>query len=270
MIICICHYSVLIVRMPTPVQHLVLAQSLLDDASLPNAIRDPLRAQRGAFLFGNTAPDVQTVSGQRREATHFFVIPWLRVPAPHNALFKRYPYLGHPLDLPAAQAAFIAGYICHLWLDVVWVRDIYLDNFGPKAHWGANLRERHVYHNILRAWCDRHDQQQLNGTLGSALALARPLEWLPFTADRYLIQWRDNLAAQFRPGASIRTVEVFAERGGVPPEKFQEVLDSPAEMEQHIFAHASRAKIEKFYRDGYEQMAELLVGYFRAKSSLRR
>jgi hypothetical protein len=35
-------------------------------------------------------------------------------------------------------------------------------------------------------------------------------------------------------------------------------------MEEHIFAHASREKIEQFYRDGYEQMAELIVEYFRA------
>jgi hypothetical protein len=250
--------------MPTPVQHLVLAQRLLDDDTLPEAIRDRLRAQRGTFLFGNTAPDVQTVSGQLREATHFFVIPWTKVPKPHKAMFELYPYLGFPKKRSADHAAFIVGYICHLWLDVLWVRDIYLNNFGPYAHWGAHLRERHVYHNILRAWCDRHDQGQLNGTIGSALSLAQPIEWLPFTADRYLIHWRDNLANQFQPGASIRTVEVFAERGGVPPEKFQQVLASPDEMEQHIFAHASLQKIEKFYRDGYEQMAELIVEYFRA------
>src|SRR5512139_813588 len=250
--------------MPTPVQHLILAQRLLADNILPETVRDRLRAQRGAFLFGHTAPDVQTVSGQLREATHFFVIPWLRVPSPHKALFKRHPSLGLPHRLSAAHTAFIAGYICHLWLDVLWLRDIYLNNFGPAACWGANLHERHVYHNILRAWCDRHDQVQLNGTIGPALASANPIDWLPFTADRYLVQWRDLLSEQFQPGAAIRTVEIFAERGGVPPEKFQQVLASPEEMEQHIFAHASREKIEQFYRDGYEQMAELIVEYFRA------
>jgi hypothetical protein len=250
--------------MPTPVQHLVLAQRLLDDASLPEAIRDRLRAQRGAFLFGHTAPDVQTVSGQLREATHFFVIPWLRVPKPHKAMFELYPYLGFPKKRPADHAAFIAGYICHLWLDVLWVRDIYLKNFGPLARWGSNLHERHVYHNILRTWCDLNDQPQLSGTIGSAISSTQPIDWLPFTADRYLIQWRDNLAEQFRPGANIRTVEVFAARGGVPPEKFHQVLESPDEMEQHIFSHASHEKIEQFYRDGYEQMAELIVEYFHA------
>jgi hypothetical protein len=250
--------------MPTPVQHLVLAQRLLDDATLPEAIRDRLQAQRGAFLFGNTAPDVQTVSGQVREATHFFVIPWAEVPRPHKAIFALYPALGAPQYRAADHAAFIAGYICHLWLDVLWVRDIYLSNFGPYARWGKSLHERHVYHNILRAWCDRNDQPQLNGAIGSALASANPIDWLPFTADRYLLQWRDNLADQLRPEGRIRTVEVFARRGGVPPEKFHQVLDSSAEMERHVFAHASRAKIEKFYRDGYEQLAELLVEYFRA------
>jgi hypothetical protein len=250
--------------MPTPVQHLILAQRLLEETSLPEAVRDRLRAQRGAFLFGHTAPDVQNISGQLREATHFFVIPWSRVPQPHMAMFELYPYLEFPRRLPAAHAAFIAGYICHLWLDVLWLRDIYLNNFGPGAHWGASLHERHVYHNILRAWCDRHDQVQLGGPIGPALSLATPIDWLPFTADRYLVQWRDMLADQFQPGAAIRTVEIFAERGGVPPEKFQQVLASPEEMERHIFAHAPREKIEKFYRDGYEQMAELIVEYFRA------
>ncbi len=60
-----------------------------------------------------------------------------------------------------------------------------------------------------------------------------------------------------------RHVNRLDECGGVPPEKFREVLDSPEEMEQRIFAHAPRQKIEQFYRDGYEQMAELIVEYFR-------
>ncbi len=248
--------------MPTPVQHLVLAQKLLNDDVLPGALRLRLQAQRSAFMFGHTAPDVQTVSGQLREATHFFVIPWAHEPRPHRAMFALHPHLGLPWKRPTAQAAFIAGYICHLWLDVLWVRDIYLPGFGPDASWGAHLRERHLYHNILRAWCDQRDQSQLNGSIGQALAAATPLDWLPFTADRYLIQWRNVLAPQFQPGAKLRTVEVFAGRGRVSQEKFHEVLAAPEQMERYIFAHAPHERIEKFYRDGYEQMAELIVEYF--------
>ncbi len=249
--------------MPTPVQHLVLAQRLLADSTLPGSLRERLQEQRGAFLFGNTAPDVQTVSGQLREATHFFVIPWKQVPLPHRVLFELYPALGQARSLSPDHAAFLAGYICHLWLDVLWVRDIYLPGFGPDVQWGKNLREQHIYHNLLRAWCDRRDQQQLNGEVGSALAEARPNDWLPFTADRFLVQWRDVLTEQFQPGADIRTIEVFARRGGLSPREFQRVLDSPDELERHVFAHAAHEQIEMFYRQGYKQMAELVVEYFR-------
>ena len=50
-------------------------------------------------------------------------------------MFELYPYLGFPKNQPAAHAAFIAGYICHLWLDVLWVRDggiAQITTFGVK------------------------------------------------------------------------------------------------------------------------------------------
>ncbi len=247
--------------MPTPVQHLVIANQLLDDSALPASIRDRLLEQRSAFLFGNTAPDVQVVSGQPREATHFFAIPFQGTPLPHRAMFDAHPML-RARSSHAAHAAFIAGYICHLWLDVIWVRDIYLPAFGPDAQW-ETMRDRLLFHNILRAWCDQNDQARLNDDVGAHLSRAEPRKWLPFTADYYLREWRDMLADQFRPGASIRTIEVFAARNRVPPEAFQHVLDSPEELEGHIFAHAPREKIEAFYRQGHDEMAELIVDYFR-------
>jgi hypothetical protein len=247
--------------MPTPVQHIIIAEQLLHDPTLPEPVRDQLRAQRGAFLFGNTAPDVQVVSHQLREATHFFQIPFGATPQPHRTLFKAFPALAHARLLPAAHAAFIAGYICHLWLDIIWVRDIYLPAFGPDARWDT-MRDRLLFHNILRAWCDLNDQRQLNGDTGQALAAAHPRKWLPFTADAYLREWRDLLAVQFQPGATIRTVEVFAARNRVSPEEFHRVLDSPAELDRLVFAHASREKIEAFYRTGHDEMAELIVKYF--------
>lgn len=247
--------------MPTPVQHIVIAEQLLRDPTLPSPLRERLQSQRGAFLFGNTAPDVQTVSGQPRAATHFFDIPFRSTPRPHVTFFERYPAFSHPRSLSPAHAAFIAGYICHLWLDIVWVRDIYLPAFGPDAEWDT-MRDRLLFHNVLRAWCDQNDQAQLNGDTGAALAAAQPRKWLPFTADYYLRQWRDLLTDQFRPGATIRTVEVFAERNRVPPDYFQHVLSTPAEMNAHIFSHVSREKIDAFYRTGLDDMAHLVVDYF--------
>lgn len=247
--------------MPTPIQHIIIAEQLLADSTLPASIRDRLRDHRGAFLFGNIAPDVQVVSHQLREATHFFQIPFDSTPVPHRTLFGLFPALSHARSLPAAHAAFIAGYICHLWLDIVWVRDIYLPAFGPDAQWDT-MRDRLLFHNILRAWCDLNDQRQLNADAGSILATAQPRKWLPFTADAYLREWRDLLAEQFHPGATIRTVEVFAARNRVAREEFHRVLGSPAELDRLIFAQSPRKKIEAFYRTGHDDMAELIVEYF--------
>jgi hypothetical protein len=221
---------------------------------------DRLLDQRAAFLFGNTAPDVQTVSGQLREATHFFAIPLKSNRAAHLEMFERYPGLAPARSISAAHAAFIAGYICHLALDVMWIRDIYQPHFGPQAKW-TTPHERSVYHNILRAWCDRNDQQRLNVDTGSILATVQPDHWLPFTSDRYLIDWRNVLADQFQPGAGIRTIEIFAARNNEPPEKFLHVMDSPSEMDANIFAHYSREDVEAFYRNGHDRMAELIVEY---------
>jgi hypothetical protein len=143
----------------------------------------------------------------------------------------------------------------------VWVRDIYLPAFGPDAPWDTRP-ERLLFHNILRAWCDQNDQHRLAADTGVVLAAAQPHQWLPFTADAYLREWRDHLAAQFQPGATIRTVEVFAARHHVPPADFQRVLDSPAELARRVFAHAPREHIEAFYRHGHDEMAALIVNYF--------
>ena len=154
--------------MPTPIQHLVIAEQLLRDAALPSALRDRLSEQRGAFLFGNTAPDVQVVSNQTREATHFFQIPFIRTPQPQQTLFRTHPALAQARSLPAAHAAFVAGYICHLWLDIIWVRDIYLPAFGPFARWDT-MRDRLLFHNILRAWPLREQIRFFEQDLGIAL-----------------------------------------------------------------------------------------------------
>jgi len=246
--------------MPTPVQHLVVADTLLVDSNLPTAARALLTTQRAAFLFGNTAPDVQTVSGQLREATHFFNVPLDSDQPAHETMFRIHPQLSRSDRLSAAQAAFLAGYIAHLLLDVIWVRDIFIPIFGPDAGW-SDFRDRLFLHNVLRAWCDRRDQAQLVSGAGGVLATVNPDHWLPFTEDEHLRRWRDVLVEQLAPGATIRTVEVFARRGQVPPEEFERILDSDDRMGDLIFSHIPRAVIDDFYARGLAQSCEIIAKY---------
>lgn len=244
--------------MPTPVIHLALAEEILRREALPPAIRRLLTQQRGPFLLGNTAPDVQTISGQRRAETHFYTIPPTSAVPAHEALFTAYPRLARAEPLPPAQAAFIAGYIAHLLLDELWLESVFQRYF--LQDWGT-LRERLYLHNVLRTWLDRQDQQRLNDSVATALRETEPRGWLPFVSDEYLTAWRDWLAEQLGPGRNVQTAEVFAQRMSVSATEVEAVLRSPQQMEERIFRHIPRSALRSFHDTGYARSVALISGY---------
>lgn len=246
--------------MPTPFYHVALAEDLLADAGLPAPLRGFLVEQRPAFLLGNTAPDVQTVSGQLRESTHFFNVPLTSARPAHEAMFEAFPDLARPERLEAAHAAFMAGYVCHLILDQFWIRDIFEPVFGERAPWGS-FRERLYLHNALRAYLDQQVLGRLNNRVDLALASTRVSGWLPFVADEALARWRDLLAGQLSPGARCQTVEVFAARMRVPVEQLEQLVNDPAEMERRVFARYSAESLKRFREAGLAQSRELLQRY---------
>jgi len=253
--------------MPTPIQHLVMADDILADAALPPWTREPLIAQRGAFLLGVIAPDVQSVSGQPRETTHFFTLPSPKEdlrptdtrPA-HEVMLAEHPALACANKLPAAQAAFIAGYIQHLTLDELWIEHVFGPYFGMGAEWGT-FRERLLIHNILRTWLDQRDRVRLNCSTSAALLRVEPHGWLPFVSDAHLTAWRDEIALQLRPGAPVHTVKVFAARLNVPPAEFRRILESPDDMQRRVFAHLSPNSLARFYADALQVSVRRITDY---------
>lgn len=245
--------------MPTPIQHLALAEEILRGGDLSPAVQTLLTAQRGPFLLGHTAPDVQTVSGQAREETHFYSIPRTAGPPAYETLFAAYPALARAEMLPPAQAAFIAGYISHLLFDELWLDEIYLRYFDHQE-WGS-WRERAFLHNVLRTWMDRQDLQRLNGNVPAALRQAEPHGWLPFVKDEHLRIWRDWLVEQLGPGREVQTAEVFARRMNVPVAEIESILQSPEQMERHVFSHIPKSALQSFHDRGYAQSIALITRY---------
>jgi hypothetical protein len=244
--------------MPTPITHLAQAGEILRRDDLPTATRRLLIQQRGPFLLGHTAPDVQTVSRQPRDETHFYAIPRVSDRPAYETLFAAYPTLARAEALPPAQAAFIAGYIAHLLLDELWLDDIFLRYF--RGGWGTR-RERAFLHNVLRTWMDARDQQRLNSGVVTALQKAEPQGWLPFVSDEHLRAWRDWLIEQLGPGRSLQTAQVFAQRMGVPEAEMEAVLRSPQQMEERVFSRVPRAALQSFHDTGYERSVVLISRY---------
>ncbi len=247
--------------MPTPFYHLVLSQEMLCDESLNANARDLLLAERPAFLLGNTAPDVQTVSGQTREQTHFFSIPEADRSPAQQVMFGKYPELAHATALPAQQAAFIAGYCAHLLLDQAWIWEVFYPVFGRKARW-SDLPERLFFHNVLRAHLDRRDYARLPIDIQDTLLATCPGRWLPFVQSEYLHCWRDFLAEQCAPGAAARTVEVFAARMGREPEEFEALLSSDGAMQAQILSRMQPRALHIFRQSALERSIALLNYYF--------
>ncbi|MCP4535976.1 MAG: zinc dependent phospholipase C family protein [Chloroflexi bacterium] len=247
--------------MPTPIMHLALAEEILHDGVLPTSTRRLLTQQRGPFLLGNTAPDVQTVSGQARDKTHFYSIPRTTDRPAHETLFAAHPRLARAESLAPEQAAFVAGYIAHLLLDELWVNNIFLPYFSSAdPTWGTRC-ERHFSHNVLRTWMDARDQQRINGNLSAALQEAKPQTWLPFVADQHLQAWRDWLVEQLAPGHVIETVQVFARRMDAPVVEMEAVLKSPQQMEERVFCRIPRTTLQSFRDTGYTHSIALIVQY---------
>jgi len=249
--------------MPTPFYHLALAQALLADERVPQRTRALLQEQRGAFLYGNTAPDVQTVSGQARDATHFFRVPLVSDTPAGEVMLRRYPTLAAPAIQSPAKLAFVAGYLCHLDLDQSWIREIFAPLFGLQAAW-ETFQERIFLHNVMRVYLDRQDLPLLGNGVAQELLQAAPQAWLPFVPDAHLCTWRDFLAAQLRPGANIQTVAVFAERMGRSPAEFERLLDSPAALQNRLWTHAPLAQLQAFRNRALARSVKLVQSYLEA------
>lgn len=242
--------------MPTPVNHLIMAREVLERGRLSAPARRLLQAHYGPFLLGHTAPDVQTVSGQQREETHFYTLPPSSSVSAVQVLLNTYPVLARAERLEPARAAFLSGYLAHLLADELWWREIFHPFFGPQAEWGT-WQERLFLHNVLRTWLDEQDQARLDGREAAALAAVTPRGWLPFVRDQDLQGWRDSLVEQLQPGHRIRTAEVFAERMGVSAEMVEAAAHSPEQMAR-IFQHVPQEHL-RAYRDTVLRRSVCLV-----------
>jgi hypothetical protein len=247
---------------PTPIQHLTVAERILAAPVLPAAVHacvDWNEAVRGAFFFGHIAPDVQVVSRQPRETTHFFTLPPRNSRPAYTNMLAAHPRFAQPATLAAPHAAFLAGYLSHLLLDECWVRQVFYPVFGPGKKWG-DRQERFLLHNVLRAWLDRRDFPRLPDGIADLLGHAEPKGWLPFATDADLIRWRDIVADQLAPGAALRTVEIFANRARIPDAKFLALVE-PDAMTERIFSRVSLGALDRLHDRAVVGTVDLIVRY---------
>jgi hypothetical protein len=244
---------------PTPFYHLRIANRILNLATLNPQIKHLIEEHLGAFYLGNTAPDVQVISNQKRSATHFFQVPIPRnAQVPWERILSEYPGLKTNLDSP--HAMFICGYLCHLQADWIWVSEIFEPVFGPRQTW-ASFSERLYWHNILRAYLDLQVLEELPIDKILEAGFVDSHNWLPFIRDRDLETWWVYLCDQLRPGKSVKTIEVFADRQGIDVLEFQAMLDSDESLQENIFKNISHEALDDYCEQLVTSNVSLLNDY---------
>ena len=229
--------------------------------NLSAEVRIQLNKHAGAFLLGNTAPDVQVISGQARQVTHFFTLPIQSAAAPpwETMLFE-HPELIHVEHFPGSRSAFLAGYLCHLQADWIWVLTLFLPTFGPEQTWETFPRRLYL-HNVLRAYLDGQVIPTLTADVVGNLKETCSENWLPFVRDYHLDEWRDFLTNQFKPGAEVKTVDLFASRQGIDPLEFNSLVQSEIDMESQVFERIPRATLIDFRDQIISMNLELIQSY---------
>jgi hypothetical protein len=249
--------------MPTPFQHLVYAKTVLESALLPDNISAHLQAHVDAYLFGNTAVDVQSITGQARAETHFYHIYQENPDRAGGVLLATYPELVSPYRLSPAHAAFVSGYVAHLVWDEVWLWTVFRPVYLESELWPDRLT-RNVHHNALRVLADRQAEAELRAwpDLLPLLRSVQPGDWLPFVETRALYRWRDWLVTQLADAKAVQTAQVFADRMGVSTEHLEGVAHAVALDTYKPSVPGLRAAIENFESRAYADSIAALIQYW--------
>ena len=248
--------------MPTPFTHLRLLADLLDPADnwLPPAVADRLDTGRGPFLLGGTAPDVRKISPVSREETHFYPIPPDPSRPSMETMLRAWPSLEDPAKLEPDHAAFVAGYLAHLWFDEYWHQMIVYPYYVQRDDWSTHRGRFNVY-NVLNGYLEFRDRALLDDNLGGLLQSVNPDNWLPFVSDSDLIEWRDFLAGQLHLGVPTRTGEILAQRARMSQRDYLALVADEDRMEHKVLIHTPRGVIKEVYTDGLAGSARVVVRY---------
>lgn len=249
--------------MPTPFQHLIYAREILADTRLPEAIRQALHGQLGPFLLGNTAVDVQSLTGQPRFDTHFYHVHGDASRRAGKTLLATYPELTDPARLHPAHAAFISGYLAHLVWDECWLRDVFRPFYMESSLWPDRLT-RNIHHNALRVLMDRQAEATLR-QWPDLVPLLRKLQlghWLPFVETEALCRWRDWVADQLADPGAVETAYVFAGRMGISPEHFETIISAVERDTYHPPVPGLRDALFTFEAAALAESIEALKAYW--------
>lgn len=253
--------------MPPICYHLALAQEAARRLALPL-----LERNMGSYLLGSTLPDIHIMTQTSREETHFFD---LTSPDPRSgaeALFEGHPELGRGSALDEGVRALVAGYLCHLVTDEVWIMDVYRPFFGRGTPWGndpmANIWDRALQYELDRRACT---DQATMVEIRSHLAKAIPAPGLSLVDRASLEEWCHFVAMATSREATWEGFAVFAHKFLLPQakvsaEQLERFLASLPQGLEWTLHQVGEARLAAFREKAIAQSMRVAQEYLNAHS----
>jgi hypothetical protein len=241
-----------------------MAQRLLHDEQVPQSDRDSLRERLGAFLLGNIAADARVGASIPRERTHFYTYGQEMVDHPWKVMLNQHPYLLRPTT--PDQQAFAAGYIAHLSMDEIWSRQMVGPHFFARD-WGSRGFRFLMLHIIL-IYMDERDERLLETWQPAGLISAKPNQWVEFLTDADLVDWRDAIYEQIKPGGQSKTLEIFGQRIMKTPDDIRAILDSEDLMQSGLWNNIPQVILSTIEDAMYDWARQSMCNYLARSAAL--
>ena len=176
--------------MPNLPMHIYLADQVAEQLD-----RGYVFDHLGAYYLGSTAPDIRAMTRWPREQTHFAPLSVAEVGTGTSTMFRMHPELQE--DMSPASRAFLAGYVCHLASDEVWITSVFRPHFDTeeKSCLTGDQIEANIWDRAMQLDMDRQALPQISGD-------SHPEKWLacsdhnvsmPFFEEGLLGEWKDRV-----------------------------------------------------------------------------
>jgi hypothetical protein len=253
--------------MPNSQTHLLCASALLSDLrSLPETAWLGQNDAQAAFLLGSISPDVRAVSGQSREATHFFTIPFSDDRSAQITMLDEYPQVARTRVSDPVQAAFVAGYFTHLIMDQTWVEQVVMHTlFIEGEAWGIYHPNWRTYA-LLMAYLEYQSAAQLPPNTSEQMRSASPHQWLPFVLDNHLELWCEHVSNLIQSGGARALSMMLARSCRMTPDELEAIVLSPSQMADQAFHTVPSEKLAAFQSETTRRCRASVLEYLTAES----
>ena len=149
----------------------------------------------GSYFLGSTAPDIRAMTRWPREQTHFAPLSVAEVGTGTRTMFRMHPELAE--DMTPASRAFLAGYVCHLAADEIWITSVFRPHFdtAEESRLTNDQIEANIWDRAMQLDLDRQALPQINGDIHPEkwLACSEHNVSMPFFEEGLLTEWKDRV-----------------------------------------------------------------------------